>query len=110
MNAEQQPKTITSIIVKAKQGQENALKQALTGAGKVIRDTEPLTLQWYAVDFGNGRFGIIDTFNSQAGRDAHFAGQVAQLLQDNADTLVEGGWNAVVEAISNGAILSSNLE
>ncbi len=108
-NTQQNPQTITSIAIKAKAGAEDALRSALTGAGAVIRDTEPQTLQWYAVDFGGGHFGIIDTFHGEEGREAHFAGQVAQLLHDNAEDLVEGGWDAVLAAIANGDILSSNL-
>ncbi|MCH6255648.1 hypothetical protein MLD52_03760 [Puniceicoccaceae bacterium K14] len=103
------PKTLTMIRLKAKEGAEAQLRDALTGAGDVIRSTEPLTLQWYGVDLGEGNFAIIDTFVGQEGRDAHFSGKVAALLHDNADDLVEGGWDGVVGAIENAEILSSNL-
>lgn len=45
------------------------------------------TVTWYAVHEGPGRYGIFDTFNDEAARDAHLNGDIAKALMAKADEL-----------------------
>ena len=99
--------TATYIALKAKPGQEEALADLLTAGGKVIADTEPGTLFWVAIRIDEDDFAIFDAFADEAGRTAHFNGQVAALLNQNAAMLVEGGWdNGVVANVRNFDVLA----
>lgn len=86
------------IPVTAKEGQEGAVAEFLAGGAAIIEETEPLTSYWYALQFSETEFAIIDFFAEQAGVDAHFAGQVAAALKENADALLVGGWDDGVVA------------
>ncbi|MCH9686202.1 MAG: hypothetical protein K0V04_32515 [Deltaproteobacteria bacterium] len=71
---------------------------------KIGRDgvarNEPGTPHWYALERedGAGQFAIFDLFPNQAGRDAHFNGEVAAALASKAPQLVAGGWDDGVVA------------
>jgi quinol monooxygenase YgiN len=39
---------------------------------------------------GDGKFGIFDTFNDEAGREAHLNGEIAKALMANAKELLSG--------------------
>ena len=41
---------------------------------------EPGTVTWFAIEEGPSLFAIFDTFNDEAGRDAHLNGKVAAAL------------------------------
>ncbi len=86
------------IPVTAKEGQAGAVAEFLAGGAAIIEETEPLTSYWYALQFSETEFAIIDFFADQAGVDAHFAGQVAAALKENADALLVGGWDDGVVA------------
>jgi quinol monooxygenase YgiN len=43
-------------------------------------NAEPGTISWFAIQEGPSRFAIFDTFNDEAGRDAHLNGNVAAAL------------------------------
>jgi quinol monooxygenase YgiN len=43
---------------------------------------------WYALDEDDGRFSIFDTFDDEAGRDAHLNGAIAKALMEKADELL----------------------
>ena len=73
----------------AKAGQDTQLGEFLKEGAKLVAKTEPNTLYWYALRKTDGSFGIIDFFPNSAGRDEHFAGQVAAALNANADDLVK---------------------
>jgi quinol monooxygenase YgiN len=45
------------------------------------------TLTWYGVKMGPGVYGVFDTFNDEAGRDAHLNGEIAKALMANASEL-----------------------
>lgn len=70
-----------------------------TGRDLVARN-EPDTPYWYALEREGspGQFAIFDLFPHQAGRDAHFNGDVASALAQRAPELVDGGWNDGVVA------------
>ncbi|WP_113953381.1 hypothetical protein [Arenicella xantha] len=100
-------KEATYIPFKANQGQEDSLAQFLRDGAKLVEKTEPDTLYWYALRKNHGSYGIFDFFSSSDGRDAHFAGQVAAALNENASTLVLDGWDAgIVANIVNPSVLS----
>ena len=63
----------------AKPGKEEEVEKFLRSALPMVQD-EPGTVSWYAVRLGNSKFGIFDTFNDEAGRNAHLSGKVAEAL------------------------------
>lgn len=94
--------TATHIALRAAPGQADALAELLTAGGAIIEETEPCTLFWVALQYDEENFGIFDVFADEDGRSAHFAGQVAALLNENAATLVDGGWDdGVVANVQN---------
>lgn len=72
----------------AKPGKE-AEVEAFLNSGLALVDQEPLTVTWYAVKFDDRTFGIFDTFDSDAGRDAHLNGKVAEALMAKAAELLD---------------------
>lgn len=71
----------------AKPGQVQATRDFLVGALSLVQ-AEPLTLDWYAVEFPDtNSFAIVDFFAAEAGRDAHLNGKVAGALFASADKL-----------------------
>ncbi|MEM7332518.1 MAG: hypothetical protein AAF490_10530 [Chloroflexota bacterium] len=99
------------ISLEAVAGQENALSDFLKHGAEIVGSTEPETLLWTAVQSPDAsQCAIFDTFGSEAGRNAHFDGQVAAALNANAATLVKGGWDeGVVPNIQNGSIIGSKV-
>lgn len=71
----------------AKAGKEAAV-EAFLNSGLALVNDEPLTVTWYAVKFSENTFGIFDTFDGEAGRDAHLTGKVAEALMANAPDLL----------------------
>lgn len=99
--------TATYIRLEAAPGQADNLAALLTAAGPIVADTEPKTLFWAALRIDENNFAIFDIFADNSGREAHFAGQVAGLLNEKASVLVEGGWDdGVVANVSNFDILA----
>ena len=45
---------------------------------------EPGTISWFAIQEGPSRVAIFDTFDDEAGRDAHLNGRVAAALTEKA--------------------------
>ena len=76
------------VIMKAKAGKEQAVKNFLQG-GLALADQEPATLSWFAFQIDERTFGIYDTFEVEAGRQAHLKGEVAKALLANANDLLE---------------------
>ena len=100
-------KEATYIPFEAQSGQDKNLANFLTEGAKLVTNTEPNTLYWYALKKTDGSFGIFDFFPNEAGRAEHFAGQVAAALNANADALVAQGWDkGVVANITNSTVLS----
>ncbi|MFG5379846.1 putative quinol monooxygenase [Yoonia sp. R2-816] len=99
--------TATYINLEAAPGKGPELAALLTAAGPIVADTEPETLFWAALQIDENSFAIFDIFANNAGRKAHFAGQVAGLLNKKASELVSGGWDdGVVANINNFDILA----
>ncbi len=73
--------------VEAKPGKEQAVEQFLKSALALAED-EKDTVSWYAIKIGPSTFGIFDTFNDEAGREAHLNGKIAAALMQHADELL----------------------
>ena len=90
----------TFIPLKAKKGQEKALADFLKMGAHTVSKTEPNTLYWFGLHFGENNFGIIDFFPDQKAIDTHFKGKVTAYLKMHAAHLLEGGWeNGIVKHI-----------
>jgi quinol monooxygenase YgiN len=74
------------VMLKAKPGKENDV-EAFLKQGAAISNDEPLTVTWYGVKLGPGTYGVFDTFDNEAGRDAHLSGEIAKALMANASEL-----------------------
>ncbi len=72
--------------LEAKPGKENEVAQFLEG-GLALVEQEPDTRTWYALKIGPSTYGIFDTFDDEAGRDAHLNGKVAEALMAQAADL-----------------------
>jgi len=74
------------VTLEARAGKE-ADAEAFLESAQPIALKEKATLKWYALKFGPGKFGIFDTFASEAGRDAHLSGDIAKALGARASEL-----------------------
>jgi quinol monooxygenase YgiN len=72
--------------MEAKPGKEEEVASFLEGALPLVRE-EPGTVTWYAIRTGPSEFSIFDTFEDDAGRQAHLSGKVAEALMANASEL-----------------------
>jgi quinol monooxygenase YgiN len=73
--------------LKAKAGKE-AEVEALLKQGAEMAKKEAGTVHWYGFkEDKGGVFGIFDTFNDEAGRDAHLNGEIAKALMAKAGEL-----------------------
>jgi len=73
--------------LKAKPGKE-AEVEAFLKQGAEMAKKEPGTVTWYALKEGDGQYGIFDTFNDEAGREAHLNGEIAKALMAKASELL----------------------
>ena len=73
--------------VEAKPGKEEAVEQFLKSALPLAQD-EKDTVSWYGIKIGPSTFGIFDTFNEEAGREAHLNGKIAAALMQHANELL----------------------
>ena len=62
---------------------EAMLKSALS-----LAEAEPGTVTWYAFAEDDSSFGIFDTFETEAARQAHLDGPIAKALMAKADELL----------------------
>jgi quinol monooxygenase YgiN len=69
------------VPLEAKPGKEREVADFLRSAVPVV-SAEPGTVTWYAIQEGPSRFAIFDTFDDEAGRDAHLNGKVAAALME----------------------------
>jgi quinol monooxygenase YgiN len=72
------------VPLKAKPGKEQELEAFLASAVPLEND-EPGTISWFAIKEGPSSYAIFDTFDDEAGRDAHLNGKVAAALMAKAD-------------------------
>jgi quinol monooxygenase YgiN len=75
------------VILEAKPGKEGEVQQFLEGGLPIVRG-EPATTHWYALRLSPTRFGIVDTFPGEPGRQAHLGGQVASALMAKSPDLL----------------------
>src|SRR5215212_10429118 len=77
------------LLVRLEAKPENADEVAAFAAGALdlVRD-EPATKTWFAIRLGPTTFGIFDTFQDDAGRQAHLGGRVAAALMENGPALL----------------------
>jgi quinol monooxygenase YgiN len=70
--------------LKAKPGKE-AEVEAFLKQGATMAKAETGTVNWYGFKEDKpGVFGVFDTFNDEAGRDAHLGGEIAKALMAKA--------------------------
>lgn len=74
------------VMLKAKPGKE-ADVEAFLKQGATMSHDEPQTVTWYGVKMGPGMYGVFDTFDDEAGREAHMNGEIAKALMANASEL-----------------------
>lgn len=65
--------------IQAKPGKEAEVEAFLKSA-QALAEQEPETITWYVVRLGPSDFGIFDTFENEAGREAHLNGAIAKAL------------------------------
>jgi quinol monooxygenase YgiN len=70
------------VMLKAKPGKESDV-EAFLKQGAVMANDEPQTVTWYGVKIAPGMYGVFDTFDDEAGRDAHLSGPIAKALMAN---------------------------
>jgi quinol monooxygenase YgiN len=73
--------------LKAKPGKETEV-EAFLKQGAELAKKEPGTVTWYAIKEAEGQYGIFDTFNDEAGREAHLSGEIAKALTAKAGELL----------------------
>ncbi|HEX3408115.1 MAG TPA: antibiotic biosynthesis monooxygenase [Caulobacteraceae bacterium] len=71
------------VPLEAKPGKEAEVAEFLRTAVPLV-DAEPGTTSWFAIQEGPSRFAIFDTFDDEAGREAHLNGKVAAALMEKA--------------------------
>ena len=74
------------VMLKAKPGKEEDV-EAFLKQGAAMSLEEPKTVSWYGVKIAPGMYGVFDTFDDEAGRDAHLNGDIAKALMANAPDL-----------------------
>jgi quinol monooxygenase YgiN len=74
------------VMLKAKPGKE-ADVEAFLKQGASMSNDEPKTVTWYGLKIAPGMYGVFDTFDDEAGRDAHMSGEIAKALMANASEL-----------------------
>jgi len=74
------------VMLKAKPGKEGDV-EAFLKQGAAMSQDEPRTITWYGVKIAPGMYGVFDTFDDEAGRDAHLNGEIAKALMANASEL-----------------------
>jgi quinol monooxygenase YgiN len=74
------------VMLKAKPGKESDVEAFLSQGASMAND-EPETVTWYGVKIAPGMYGVFDTFEDEAGREAHLNGEIAKALMANWDVL-----------------------
>jgi quinol monooxygenase YgiN len=69
------------VPLEAKPGKEKEVADFLRSAVPLV-NAEPGTISWFAIQMGPSSYAIFDTFDTEAGRDAHLRGKVAAALTE----------------------------
>lgn len=72
--------------LEAKPGKEQEVSDFLN-MGLTLANQESTTPIWFALKLSPSTFGVFDAFESEAGRQAHLQGPIAQALMAKADQL-----------------------
>ena len=72
--------------LEAKPGKEQEVSDFLN-VGLTLANQEATTPIWFALKLSPSTFGVFDAFESEAGRQAHLQGPIAQALMAKADQL-----------------------
>jgi quinol monooxygenase YgiN len=75
------------VPLKAKPGKVSEL-EAFLKQGAEMAKAEKGTVSWYAIQEDDGLYAVFDTFDDEAGRDAHLSGDIAKALMAKADELL----------------------
>src|ERR1700747_3103612 len=71
------------VPLEAKPGKEKEVAEFLRSAVPLV-NAEVGPTSWFAIQEGPSRFAIFDTFDDEAGRNAHLNGKVAAALMEKA--------------------------
>src|SRR6201984_948686 len=71
------------VPLQAKPGKEKEVADFLRSAVPLV-NAEPGTIAWFGIQEGPSSFSIFDTFDDEAGRNAHLNGKVAAALMEKA--------------------------
>jgi quinol monooxygenase YgiN len=74
------------VSLKAKPGKE-ADVEAFLKQGAEMSKKEKGTVSWFALKEDEGHYSVFDTFDDEAGREAHLNGDIAKALMAKADEL-----------------------
>jgi quinol monooxygenase YgiN len=74
------------VPLKAKPGKA-AEVEAFLKQGAEMAKAEAGTVTWYGIKEGTDSYAVFDTFQDEAGRDAHLNGAIAKALMAKADEL-----------------------
>ena len=74
------------VSLKAKPGKEKDVEAFLKQGAEMSR-REAGTVNWYGLKEREGHYSVFDTFNDEAGRDAHLNGEIAKALMAKASEL-----------------------
>jgi quinol monooxygenase YgiN len=69
------------VPLEAKPGKEKEVADFLRSAVPLV-NAERGTISWFGIRMGPSSFAIFDTFDDEAGRDAHLNGKVAAALME----------------------------
>jgi quinol monooxygenase YgiN len=74
------------VQLKAKPGKEGEV-EAFLKQGAEMAKKETGTVTWYGIKEDEGSYAVFDTFDDEAGRNAHLSGDIAKALMAKAETL-----------------------
>jgi quinol monooxygenase YgiN len=74
-------------LLEAKPDKSDALAELLN-QGRELAVAEQATVTWYAFKIDDVTYAIFDTFEAEAGREAHLAGEIAKALMAAAPDLL----------------------
>ncbi|MER5811552.1 antibiotic biosynthesis monooxygenase [Streptomyces sp. NPDC002033] len=83
--------TQTGLLARIEAKPEHAaqVQELLENALELARQ-ETQTVTWYSFRLGPTSFGVFDTFDDEAGRQAHLNGKIAAALTEITPTLLAG--------------------
>ncbi len=82
------PKLALYVSLKAKPGKESEV-EAFLKQGAQLAANEQGTVTWYGLKEDEGLYSVFDTFDDEAGREAHLNGDIAKALMAKASELFQ---------------------